>query len=258
MSKLVDNLIAWRILRMLVTDWKKFPAYKEGIIDANGNRLKKVKDLTSKEKKSYDYLDRLVFNLKRIIEKLPGGSSKLGSLTAAYFLIRECYEGRETATGLQNKFELLYEDIEKKRFTPVDEILDVKDFIAEEGEGPVNAIGSNDHVSVKEPAIRKRKRKFKDFNVSPSVLARFKKGKSKFRKWSEYLDLNDESQKEIYNFATKNPDAVIVLNDCDNNVKKAIRYSRTGGGRWKQIQRKPKTSSTQNYNEELIVETYNF
>lgn len=252
MSKLVDNIIAYRILKMLVTPWEKTDAYKEGLIDRNGKKLKDVKDMTSKEKNSFDYLDRLVFNMKRLIEKLPGGKSKLGSLTAAYYLIRECYEGRETATGLQEKFDTLCEQIETDQFFPIDEYLDVKDFIIEEG--PTNVVGPNDYASVKEPVVRKRKRKFKEFNVRPDVMNKFKNGKCKFKKWEEYLDFSDENQKEIYHFARRNPDAVIVLNDCDNNKKKAIRYSRTGGGRWKQIQRK----SQQSIKEELVVETFYF
>ena len=31
----------------------------------------------------------MIFNLKRLIQKLPGGSSKLGSYAAALFLIKE-------------------------------------------------------------------------------------------------------------------------------------------------------------------------
>lgn len=247
MSKLVDNLIAYRILRMLVTDWRKTDAYKEGIIDAQGNKLKSVKDLkTSKEKKAYDYLDRLVFNLKRMLEKVPGGKSKLGSLTAAYFLIRECYEGNEVQYNLEEKFFTLLEEIESKKFLPVDDYLDVKDFIAEEG--PVNAIGTNDYASVKEPVVRKRKRKFREFPVSPDTFKNFKNGKCKFRKWSEYLNLQDEFQREIYSFARRNPDAVIVLKDSLTGDKKAIRYSRTGGGRWKKIQRKNKSITVESFN----------
>jgi hypothetical protein len=99
---MIDNLIAFRILYMLVTSFDKTDAFKLGIIDAEGNPLKKIKDLkTSEEKDAYDMLDRLVFSLKRLLAKLPGGSSKIASLAAAYWLVKESYETQEVVTQEQ-------------------------------------------------------------------------------------------------------------------------------------------------------------
>ena len=99
---MIDNLIAFRILYMLVTSFDKTDAFKFGIIDAEGNPLKKIKDLkTSEEKDAYDMLDRLVFSLKRLLAKLPGGSSKIASLAAAYWLVKESYETQEVVTQEQ-------------------------------------------------------------------------------------------------------------------------------------------------------------
>lgn len=87
---------------MLVTSFDKTDAFKLGIIDADGNPLKKIKDLkTSQEKDAYDMLDRLVFSLKRLLAKLPGGSSKIASLAAAYWLVKESYETQEVVTQEQ-------------------------------------------------------------------------------------------------------------------------------------------------------------
>jgi hypothetical protein len=87
---------------MLVTSFDKTDAFKLGIIDADGNPLKKIKDLkTSEEKDAYDMLDRLVFSLKRLLAKLPGGSSKIASLAAAYWLVKESYETQEVVTQEQ-------------------------------------------------------------------------------------------------------------------------------------------------------------
>ena len=99
---MIDNLIAFRILYMLVTSFDKTDAFKLGIIDAEGNPLKKIKDFkTSEEKDAYDMLDRLVFSLKRLLAKLPGGSSKIASLAAAYWLVKESYETQEVVTQEQ-------------------------------------------------------------------------------------------------------------------------------------------------------------
>ena len=99
---MIDNLIAFRILYMLVTSFDKTDAFKLGIIDADGTPLKKIKDLkTSEEKDAYDMLDRLVFSLKRLLAKIPGGSSKIASLAAAYWLVKESYETQEVVTQEQ-------------------------------------------------------------------------------------------------------------------------------------------------------------
>ena len=99
---MIDNLIAFRILYMLVTSFDKTDAFKLGIIDAEGTPLKKIKDLkTSEEKDAYDMLDRLVFSLKRLLGKVPGGKSKLASLAAAYWLVKESYETQEVVTQEQ-------------------------------------------------------------------------------------------------------------------------------------------------------------
>ena len=89
-SKAFDTFVTYRIISTLVTDWKDQPAFEFGIIDEKGKVLRKSNTLkTRDEKESYTLFHRLVFNLKRIIQKLPGGSSKLGSYAAGFFLIKE-------------------------------------------------------------------------------------------------------------------------------------------------------------------------
>ena len=101
MSRIVDNLIAYKVLSMMVAPFTDTPAYKLGIIDDKGNNLKKSSELsTPEEKDSYTYLHRLVFNLKRLLNKLPGGESKLKNLVAALFLVKEYYEKNDRSTSL--------------------------------------------------------------------------------------------------------------------------------------------------------------
>ena len=73
---------------MLVTPFEQTDAYKMGIIDKNGKVLRKAKTLTTgKEKDSYTLLHRFVFNLKRLVNLIPGGKSKLGTYAAALGLL---------------------------------------------------------------------------------------------------------------------------------------------------------------------------
>ena len=72
-SRAIDTVITFRVLKLLTMKWTDHEAYKIGIIDKKGKRNKEV-DIDTKEKKeSYTFLHRLVFNLKRLIELLPGG-----------------------------------------------------------------------------------------------------------------------------------------------------------------------------------------
>ena len=85
----VDLFITYKFLKLLVTPWKKTEAFDEGVIDAKGKLLVKVADQTTAQKKAYTIFDRLVFNIKRILEKIPFGKSRVASYAAALFLIRE-------------------------------------------------------------------------------------------------------------------------------------------------------------------------
>lgn len=88
MGRAIDLLITYRVIKMLVTPFEKQPAYALGIIDKNGKVLRKAKALnTAKEKEAYTLLHRFVFNLKRLINIIPGGKSKLGTYAAALGLL---------------------------------------------------------------------------------------------------------------------------------------------------------------------------
>jgi ADP-glucose pyrophosphorylase len=98
MSAVVDTYIAYRIITILVKPWNRQDAYEFGIIDEKGKVLRKYKTLkNAKEKASYTLLIRFVFNLKRILAKLPGGKSKMGSyaVAALVFLREEAEDNKE-------------------------------------------------------------------------------------------------------------------------------------------------------------------
>lgn len=96
--RIIDTLIVFRILKMLTTPWEKMQAYKFGFIDKKGTRVKKIEvdgkmvdnnPETSEEKSSLTPLHRLVFNLKKIINKVPFGKSQFASYAVALLLLKE-------------------------------------------------------------------------------------------------------------------------------------------------------------------------
>ena len=89
-STAIDAFITFRFLKLLVTPFDKTEAFKMGIIDERGKVLKRYKTLTRiEERQSYTILHRLVFNIKKLIEKLPGGKTRIATYATALFLIKE-------------------------------------------------------------------------------------------------------------------------------------------------------------------------
>ena len=85
----VDLFLVYQFIRRLATPFNKWKAYEAGVIDANGKILVKKKDRDSKQKKAWGIFDRMIANLKKLLAKVPGGSSKFASYAAALFLIKE-------------------------------------------------------------------------------------------------------------------------------------------------------------------------
>jgi|11BtaG_2_1085332.scaffolds.fasta_scaffold04042_3 hypothetical protein len=91
-STIADTIYTYRFLKLLVTPFRETEAYKLGIIDETGKRLKDKKVENQEERNAFNLFHRLVFNLKRLIETAPGGKSRLASYIAALALLREHYD----------------------------------------------------------------------------------------------------------------------------------------------------------------------
>lgn len=86
----VDLFLVYQFIKRLATPFKEWDAYELGIIDEKGNQLKKRKEFTKTvEHNAYGIFDILVTKLKRLLEKVPGGKTRLGSYAAALYLIKE-------------------------------------------------------------------------------------------------------------------------------------------------------------------------
>ena len=90
MNRLVNAFVIYQFIRLLIKPFDKTDAFKLGIIDKDGNYLKKQGDLkTTEEKKASNIFTRLVWNIKKILMKVPLVRSKLGSFATALYLVRE-------------------------------------------------------------------------------------------------------------------------------------------------------------------------
>ena len=99
MGRAIDLFVTYRFLKLLTTPFQKQDAYKLGIIDEKGNRIKKPKSTkpavelaTTELKNAYTILHKLVFNIKKIFAKVPGLRTKVGTYAAALFLLKDTFK----------------------------------------------------------------------------------------------------------------------------------------------------------------------
>ena len=91
MGRAIDLFVTYRFIKLLTTPFVKTDAYKMGIIDEKGNRTDKTLYKVD-EKNAYTVLHKLVFNIKKIFEKVPGLRTKVGTYAAALFLLKDTFK----------------------------------------------------------------------------------------------------------------------------------------------------------------------
>ena len=99
MGGAIDLFVTYRFLKLLTTPFKKTEAFKLGIIDKNGHRIMKPKSskpevelTTTQLKNAYTILHKLVFNIKKLFQKVPGLKTKVGTYAAALFLLKDTFK----------------------------------------------------------------------------------------------------------------------------------------------------------------------
>jgi|SRR6056300_1166665 hypothetical protein len=64
---------------------------------------------------------------------------------------------------------------------------------------------------------------WKMFTVCSETFNKFETGRYKFERWAKYLNLQDEAEKAVYDFATANRTKTVVLQDSETGALRAIR-----------------------------------
>ena len=180
MGRFVDSMIALRVLNLLVTPFDRTPAYQMGIIDEKGKELKKMSQLNTVEQRdAYTLLHRLVYRIKRIIEKVPIENKKLVSLAAAYSLIKECMDENREPIDLEIRYinilesDLTEEVLLVEKVLSEDKMFTFKQFTEEMGAGavsggvPANNAGSPGIAGLPPddpPVSKKAQKKYRKLN----------------------------------------------------------------------------------------------
>lgn len=75
-------------------------------------------------------------------------------------------------------------------------------------------------TKLKAPIVR---RDWNQFEVPGDTFKKFQSGRNRFERWSKFLDKRDPNQAAVYDYATANPTATVVLRCTDTGALRAIR-----------------------------------
>ena len=173
MGRFTDSIITFRILRLLTTPFAETEAYRLGIIDDKGRELKKMSRLnTVAERDAYTVLHRLVFRLKRIIEKVPIENKKLLSYAAALALIKEHANDDRDPVNLEEMYldkikTQLHEEMDVvEKYMKEGYTLTFRQFVEEDvAANNAAATPGIDGLTGEPPVSKKKQKKYKQLNT---------------------------------------------------------------------------------------------
>lgn len=202
----VSSIVVFSIIKILVSSWTKTDAYKLGLIDEKGKRTDKKAE-TKAEKESINSFYRFVFNIKRMLEKMPGG--KLSTYAATAFLL------------LKEEYNLTDSDIK---------------MIKEEVTNAVASTGVESNAENLGPAeVIRRKVEPDDmfsgyavFDVDNSTYYKNLRPKEKYKRWIKTLAIDEDmsdfgENHRIYEYSKQNPKTGIILRKEGTGIMRVIR-----------------------------------
>jgi hypothetical protein len=176
MAGIFDTVLTYQFIKKLTTPFNQMPAYKYNLIDDKGNFLKDRSKFSPEERKILGLFDIMVINLKKLLAKIPGGASRLGTIAATVLLLRskpihEDASMEEIENIVEQEFNIIY-----------DNLLNLNEDI------PVNAAGGGAIAGIGEPpgswkgepgispAVQRKHQK-KSKQTSQPILAYIKRAK---------------------------------------------------------------------------------
>ena len=227
---------AYQFLTKLTTPFNKTEAYKLGIIDDKGKVLKRRSTLkTQAEKDAYTISDTLVFNLKKLLGKVPGGKSKFATFAAALFLLKEdlTYRHYQDQSFLQEEF-FKFMKTDEKDVQLVREQITLREKYLDEldaGSGNIASIGvgpDGEPPGITAAQKKKKREKFAGaevFTVDPNVFMKARFGKKKYAKYENYVG-SDEIGQEIRAYGRANPSKPIIIKDSLTGAMLYLKYGK--------------------------------
>jgi len=247
MANLVDLYLVYRILRLFTTPYTEWDAFKTGVLDAEGNIVLPQEKRTQEQNDSFSKFDLLILKLKKVLEKLPFGKTRLATYAAALFLIKE--EKNINAKTLEEQFINYYNDYKllnekwSEKYKRSIDCDNPKGFSQQahcqgkikNEDAPVNSVGGGNIAgAIGDPpmgknaqaAFLRRFGKNHVFVVDTERINKARLGKKKYHKYEKYVG-TDEVGSAIREYGRKYPKRPIILQDEKTGAMTFLRYGRT-------------------------------
>ena len=233
----LDKYYAYKFIYLLTQRWEETKAYELGIIDGEGNELKKIRELKSQdEKRAYTKFHKLVFKLKKMLDKVPMSQSTIGRFATAIRLIKEetecslIEEEFSKVVELPKIAQLITEELQENQiemfgyiFEDVDGELELVDYLQE-----FTGVGG---IEMGARPVKKKVEESDDvfagnavFNCDSDTFQNCRLGKRKYLKYKTYVG-EDEVGERIRQYGRQNPSKGIILKDSRTG---AMLYLRRG------------------------------
>ncbi len=146
MSRFVDTVVAYRLLRLLATPIERSDAFKLGIIDQDGKKIKEPQ--SQSELNAYSLLQRFVFKVQSALSRSPDRNAKrLLTFAAAMAILKEYTEDDEDNVDALLEVFMQDEDvIRQAELLENTNLLSFKNFVHEEA--PANAAGGGNVAGI--------------------------------------------------------------------------------------------------------------
>jgi len=214
MANLVDLYLVYRILRLFTTPFTEWEAFKTGVIDDEGNIVVSSDKRTPAQDESFTKFDLLILKLRRVLEKLPFGKTRLASYAAALFLLKEEKNIKEET--LEEQFLDYYNG---------------KSYLTENA--PANNVGGGNIAGANGDPPKPTKvliRRFANQDVFVVDAKKFNDarfGKKKYLRYEKYVG-NDEVGNAIRDYGRKYPKKPIIIQDELTGAMTFLRHGRSG------------------------------
>jgi len=157
----VDMFMIYQFIKRLATPFNKWEAFKTGVIDARGNIKIIERKRTPQQKRSFKIFDLLVLRLKKLLEKIPGGRTRLASYAAALMLIKEDWENKSEQEILHESNDTFIDYLRLYKLDTYNRALEEMPTVSM-GSGAIAGGGVNGPDDVK--VAKKARKKYKQWN----------------------------------------------------------------------------------------------
>lgn len=214
-SRVTDSIAVYEIIRRLATPFEETEAFRAGLIDYKGRFLKKRSRMTREEKKFLTRFDVMIFNIKRLLQRLPGGDSKLRNFATALFLLKEDTEygfaEQEDIVNLAEEFD--FEDT--KTLSSLTE-----EIATSIGSGAVDNKAAP--VSKEQQAKYTRFGKCRVYEVDTETFMKCRNQKDKKDRFAKHIP-EGPVLNEIRDYAKKKPHKSIMISDSKTGAMSILK-----------------------------------